>query len=158
MRTAESRIWNLYWFFQNRFGASHSSDVYDKQSLETLLRSRVPKARWALRTLRHISLQSLQVLDPSLRGILLKLLVFYQGWSPEALGSSWIPSLTLITLIMLSHQSQTHEHTDGVYQPSTHPLQASLKGMAYQETGTQRQVQKQAQNLARHTWVSLCLS
>lgn len=131
MRTAESRIWNLYWFFQNRFGASHSSDVYDKQSLETLLISRVPKARWALRTLRHISLQSLQVLDPSLRGILLKLLVFYQRWSPEALGSSRIPSLTLIMLIMLitlitlitlSHQSQTHEHTDGVYQPSTHPL------------------------------------
>lgn len=73
-------MWNLNWSFQNRFGTSHSSDVYDKEFLETLMRSRVPKASWALRTLKRIGFQSLKVLDPDYRGILLKLLAFHQRW------------------------------------------------------------------------------
>lgn len=66
---------NLYWSFQNRIGTSHSSDIYDAESLETLMGSRVPKASWALRTLKHIGFRSLKVLDPGHRGTLLKLLL-----------------------------------------------------------------------------------
>lgn len=62
------------------------------------MKSEVPKSIWALRTLKHIGIQCLKGLAPGHRGIFLKLLVFHKLWPAEALGSSWMPTLTLITL------------------------------------------------------------
>lgn len=89
------------------------------------MRSKVPKSIWALRTLKHIGLRCLRVLAPGHRGILLKLLVFHKIWPAAALGSSWMPTLILITLSQpvpkpLSTQLESI--------PSVHLFQTGLEG------------------------------